>query len=370
MYKKLLIFIPHIGGGGVEKNFFIITNFLARKLKDVTVITVNKEFKNKLNKKIKIISPKSTKWQNSSIYVKYIISIFLLMKTLFLSKDYLIFSFQANWYAIIITKFFGLKIISRSNTAPQGWSNSVIKKFLYKIIINYADEIIVNSTEFKKSLKKYFNVDSHCIYNPLNKLNILKLGNMKKKLSFFKEKNFLKIINIGRFTDQKNQLLLLKSIKYLNNRIPLKLLIAGRGTNYKLLKNFINENRLNKTVLLLNFLKNPYPYLKKADVFILSSNYEGLPNVLLEAQCFKKIIISTKCPTGPQEILLNGKAGIFFKMNDYKDLSKKIIHVYENKKKLINKVKIGYNNLDRFDENKNLNMYYQIILKLLKNEKS
>ena len=55
MYKKLLIFIPHIGGGGVEKNFFIITNFLARKLKDVTVITVNKEFKNKLNKKIKII---------------------------------------------------------------------------------------------------------------------------------------------------------------------------------------------------------------------------------------------------------------------------------------------------------------------------
>ena len=57
-------------------------------------------------------------------------------------------------------------------------------------------------------------------------------------------------------------------------------------------------------------------------------------------------------------------------MNDYKDLSKKIIYVYENKKKLINKVKIGYNNLDRFDENKNLNMYYQIILKLLKNEKS
>ena len=82
MYKKLLIFIPHIGGGGVEKNFFIITNFLARKLKDVTVITVNKEFKNKLNKKIKIISPKSTKWQNSSIYVKYIISIFY-MNTLY-----------------------------------------------------------------------------------------------------------------------------------------------------------------------------------------------------------------------------------------------------------------------------------------------
>lgn len=370
MYKKLLIFIPHIGGGGVEKNFFIITNFLAKKLNGVTVITVNKEFKNKLNKKIKIISPKNNKWQNSSIYVKYIISIFLLIKTLISNKDYLIFSFQANWYAIIVTKFFGLKIISRSNTAPQGWSNNIVKKTLYKFIINYADKIIVNSIEFKKSLKKYFNVNSTCIYNPLNKSSILKLGNDKNKFSFFSQKNILKVINIGRFTDQKNQLLLLKSIKYLNNKIPIKLLIAGRGNNYKHLKNYIDENKLNKNVLLLNFLKNPYPYLKKADVFVLSSNYEGLPNVLLEAQCFKKIIISTKCPTGPQEILLNGKAGIFFKMNDYKDLSKKIIYVYKNKKKLSNKVKIGYSNLNRFDENKNLNMYYQIILKYLKNEKN
>ena len=52
MYKKLLIFIPHINVGGVEKNFFIITNFLAKKLRNVTVITVNKEFKSKLNKNI------------------------------------------------------------------------------------------------------------------------------------------------------------------------------------------------------------------------------------------------------------------------------------------------------------------------------
>ena len=48
MHKRLLIFIPHIGGGGVEKNFFIITNFLAKKLDKVTVITINKEFKKKL----------------------------------------------------------------------------------------------------------------------------------------------------------------------------------------------------------------------------------------------------------------------------------------------------------------------------------
>ena len=63
MYKKLLIFIPQIEGGGVEKNFFIITNFLAKMINDVTVITVNKEVRKKLDKKIKIISPKSNKWR-------------------------------------------------------------------------------------------------------------------------------------------------------------------------------------------------------------------------------------------------------------------------------------------------------------------
>jgi len=365
MCKRLLIFIPHIGGGGVEKNFFIITNFLAKKLDKVTVITINKEFKKKLNNKINVISPENSRWKNSSIYVKYIVSLFILIKTLLRDKKYLVLSFQANWYAIIICKIIGLRIISRSNTAPEGWSNNFFKKFLYKIIINLSDEVIVNSLEFKKSLKIFFNVNSICIYNPLNKLKILKLSKVKKNLKFFSGNKHLKLINIGRYTDQKNQLLILKSVKYLNKSIPIRFLIAGRGVNYNLLKNYIIKNKLSKFVKLINFIENPYPLIKSADVFVLSSNYEGLPNVLLEAQCLKKIIISTKCPTGPSEILLNGKAGIFFKMNDYKDLSKKIYYVFNNRKKLKKKISIGFKNLDRFDEIRNLNLYYKIVKKYL-----
>ncbi len=366
MYKKLLIFIPHINVGGVEKNFFLITNYLAKKLNNnVAVITVNKEFTKKLNKNIKIISPKSNKWEKSTMYTKYTISLFLLIKTLLSDRNYLVFSFQANWYAIIVTKLFGLKIVTRSNTAPEGWSKGVVKSFFYKLVINFADKIIVNSNEFKESLKKYFNVNSVCIYNPLDKSKILRLSKSKNKFNFFAKNKYLKIINIGRFTDQKNQILILKAIKHLNNQIPIKLLIIGRGRNYINLKNFINENKLKKNVMLKKFVSNPYPYLSLSDVFILSSNYEGLPNVLLEAQFFKKLIISTKCPTGPKEILLNGKAGIFFKMNDYKDLSKKIIYVYKNRNKLKNKINIGFNKLFRFNESKNLDMYYQILLKYL-----
>lgn len=365
MNKKLLIFIPHIGGGGVEKNFFIISNFLAKKIGHVSVITINKEFKNKLHKNINIISPVTSRWKNSSIYIKYFISLIILLKTLLKDKNYLVLSFQANWYAIIICKLISLKIISRSNTAPEGWSKNPLKRFLYKIIINLSDEVIVNSLEFKTSLNNFFKVKSKCIYNPLNKSKILRLSKIKKKLNFFKGKKYFKIVNIGRFTDQKNQLLILKSIKHLNKSFPIRVIIAGRGVNHDLLKNYVLKNRLSKYVKLMNFIDNPYPLIKSADVFVLSSNYEGLPNVLLEAQCLKKIIISTNCPTGPNEILLNGKAGIFFKMNDYKDLSKKIIYVFKNKSQLKKKISLGFKNLDRFDETRNLNLYYNLIRKHL-----
>ena len=108
MKNKLLIFIPHIGGGGVEKNFFMLSNFLSKKINSIVVITVNKESKKNLDKRIKIISPKSDQWKDSSIYIKYLVSIVLLVKTLLMNRKYLILSFQANWYSIIIAKLFNV----------------------------------------------------------------------------------------------------------------------------------------------------------------------------------------------------------------------------------------------------------------------
>ena len=185
MKKKLLIFIPHIGGGGVEKNFFLLSNFLSKKIKSISVITVNKESKKNLDNRINLISPKSSRWKNSGIYVKYIICIFLLIKTLIMDRKYLVLSFQANWYAIIVSKFFLVKIVSRSNTAPEGWSKNNLKKILYKSILSIADEITVNSFEFKKNLKKNFAIKSTCIYNPIDKAHVIKKSKDILKFNFF-----------------------------------------------------------------------------------------------------------------------------------------------------------------------------------------
>ena len=93
----------------------------------------------------------------------------------------------------------------------------------------------------------------------------------------------------------------------------------------------------------------------------MSSLYEGLPNVLLESQVLKKFIISSDCPTGPREILLNGNAGLLFKVGDYIKLSNLILYYSKNKKILSKKILIGYKNLYRFDYNQSLSKYFKII---------
>ena len=104
--------------------------------------------------------------------------------------------------------------------------------------------------------------------------------------------------------------------------------------------------------------------MRISDLFILTSIYEGLPNVLLEALTLKKFIISTDCPTGPKEILLNGKAGNLFKPGDHKKLSKLIIQYRKNRNKELNLDRSG-NLLDDFDFDKNLKKYFNLIKEFL-----
>ena len=363
--KKLIIFIPSVEGGGVEKNFFLVSNYLSQRFRNVSVITADKNIKSKLSKKIKLICPKSNSWSKKKRLIKYLICLYLLIISYLNNKKILVFSFQANAYAIIISKLFGLKIITRSNSSSTGWSRNFIKQYLYKIILNLSDQVIVNSYDFKKELDKKFFIDSKVIYNPLNKKEIIKKSKKKINFKFFKKDKFLKIINIARFTIQKDPMTLLRSINNIKKKIPIKLLIIGRGIKKEEMLKFIKKNHLKRIVKILPFQKNPFNFLKGADLFILTSKFEGLPNVLLEALCLKKFVISTKCPTGPKEILMNGKAGDLVPASDDKLISKKIIEFKKNRKIKKKKIIIGYKNLHRFDYKINMNKYYNLVKKFI-----
>ncbi len=356
--------MPSIEDGGAEKNLFIISNYLKDKIKDISLITVSKKFKNRFSKKIKIISPRSNFWDTLSRRKKFIIGLYLLTLQIMKNKNLLVFCFQANIYCTILCKLLGVKIIVRSNSAPDGWSQSIYKFFCYKYIFKLADKVIVNSLDFKKKFKVKFNINAVCIYNPLNKKEIIEKSKYKNQIKFDKKK--LNLINVGRYTDQKDQMTLLKAVNRIKDKIKFNLLIVGKGLEKENLINYIRRNNLIKKVQLKNFQNNPFNLIKSSDVFVLTSKYEGLPNVLLESQVLKKFIISTNCPTGPREILLNGKAGFLFNVGDYKKLSKLILNYSKNKKILSKKILIGYKSLNRFDYKYNLENYFKIVSSLIK----
>jgi glycosyltransferase involved in cell wall biosynthesis len=208
-------------------------------------------------------------------------------------------------------------------------------------------------------MKDELNIDTQCIYNPLDSHLIKKNSKKKIKINFFQKKT-LNLINIGRLTCQKDQITILKAINLIKNLIDLRLLIIGKGSELFNLNKFIVDHDLKKIAKCIGYRSNPYPYIKKSDIFILSSLYEGLPNVLLEAIFLKKFIISTNCPTGPYEIIKKNKYGKLFPIGDYYALSQIILEYkkyYKNKTILNN----AFQSLERFDFKKNCKKYFQSI---------
>ena len=111
----------------------------------------------------------------------------------------------------------------------------------------------------------------------------------------------MKILNIGRFTEQKDQITLLKSLNILKNKINFEAIIVGKGIRKQNLLDFIKGNNLEKFVKIIDFMKNPYPIIKETDLFILSSRYEGLPNVLLESLALEKWLFQVIAELGQKK---------------------------------------------------------------------
>ena len=358
--------MPSMEGGGVEKNLIIIANYISEHIKNIKLITFDNSFNKYFNKKIKIVYVTKKTQKKYSKYFKYICCIWLLIKEYLSDRNLLVFTFQANIYGIILAYFLKFKIISRSNSSPSGWNKSILKNIIFKFFLKKANSIIVNSHEFKKEFKKKFFIKTNIIYNPLNKDEIIKKSNLiEKKYNQFLKTKSLKIINIGRLTNQKDHLTLIRSLNLIIKKINFRMLIIGYGSNKKILEREIKFYNLEKFIKIVDNRHNPFPYLKRSDLFILSSKYEGLPNVILEAQTLKKYVISSNCPTGPKEILKNGKNGSLFKVGDYKHLADLILDFNKNKKKY-KKVSIkAYKDLDRFDYQKNCKKYLEIVKKYI-----
>jgi glycosyltransferase involved in cell wall biosynthesis len=131
-------------------------------------------------------------------------------------------------------------------------------------------------------------------------------------------------IGLGRLVPQKDFATLIRAFAKVRERRPARLLILGEGPERASLESLIAEHGLRRDVQLPGWVTNPYPFLRRASAFVLSSRWEGLPGVLIEAMYCGPPVISTDCPSGPREILEGGKHGQLVPVGDVGALSEEI----------------------------------------------
>jgi len=135
------------------------------------------------------------------------------------------------------------------------------------------------------------------------------------------------IIGMGRLTAQKDFTTLIKAFKIVRRNRKAKLIIIGEGEQRSELEELIKKKSLEEDVSMPGFIKNPYSYLSRASVFVLSSIWEGLPGVLIEALACGAKVVATDCQSGPREILANGRYGQLVPVGDWQFMANAIEQV-------------------------------------------
>ena len=139
------------------------------------------------------------------------------------------------------------------------------------------------------------------------------------------------ILAAGRLHIQKDFPTLLRAFALVRKEIPSRLVILGEGEKRKELEDLAQELGIRKDLDLPGFVENPYKYMKRAAVFVLSYQWEGLPTVLVEAMACGCPVVSTDCPSGPREILENGRWGKLVPPGDPMKLAEAIKEILTNR---------------------------------------
>lgn len=152
--------------------------------------------------------------------------------------------------------------------------------------------------------------DIKVIYNPVNREKISARSKETPDHPWLVKKEEPVLLAVGRLHPNKDYPTLLQALAQINARFPCRLIILGEGKERRKLEDLVRHLGLENIVSIPGFVENPYPYMRNADVFVMSSVFEGLPTVLIEALTCGVNVVSTDCPSGPAEILDHGEYGV------------------------------------------------------------
>ncbi len=320
MLKKMAILIYSLEGDGAERVVSILLNELKSDY-EITLVLMHERIDYEIPKEIEVVLLDQGEYQESGV-TKLAKLPFLGYSYKEFCKEYeidisLSFMNRPN-YINLLAKSYGndpLCIVSE-RIAPSkeyflGSLKDRVSRYLIKRLYPKADLILPNSQGIKADLIENFSVPSKLIEVVNNPIDLTKIEYLKNEPSRFPFSSFT-FINIGRLHPQKNQKMLIEAFYRLNDPHA-KLIIIGEGELKEELENLIEDLNLGENVFLLGRQSNPFSYLSKADVFVLGSDYEGFPNVVLEALACEVPVISTDCKSGPREIL-SSQSGTHFEL--------------------------------------------------------
>lgn len=228
----------------------------------------------------------------------------------------------------------------------------------YEKKLNKYDYIVTIADEMKEQLEVFYpNLSKDKIkriYNPFNFEEIYKKIDDVNFLND-EEKELINddfICTVGRLDEgQKDFMTLINAYEFLykNNKIKEKLYIIGDGPSKNDLINVVKQKNLEQNILFLGKKLNPYIWMRKAKIFILSSKFEGFGLVLVEAMACETFVISSSCKTGPKEILCDGECGDLFEVGNIQALANKIEYALNDNEYRLNKTIKAKERIKEFD---------------------
>lgn len=335
-WKKILFVIPALAGGGAERVLVLLAKYLDRnRFKPVLVVfNVQNVYQQEWCSDVPIIC------LNKKDRFDFFRLVWMLSRIIKQEEPLLIFSFltYTNYLTVLARNLANSRIplfLSEHSNLKWSLKNQKfegIKKILIRSLYPKATGIISVSKGVKENLITGYKVpENKCfvIYNMVEIERIGKLANEEINHPWFKE-NIPIIVACGRLTPAKNYSLLLEAMSLILKKNNARLLILGEGEERSRLEKYARELGISRNIAFLAFQSNPFKYISRAKVFVLSSLWEGFGTVIIEAMVCGVPVISSCCPYGPDEIITNGVNGLLVPVGDVDALAGGILRLLKD----------------------------------------
>lgn len=305
---NIMFCIGSLGKGGAERVVANLCNYLSEE-NNVSIAMTKKNIQYNIKKNIKLFF--LNKSNSKNFIKKNILMLFRLKQVISSSKpDVIICFLKEPTYRVLFLKFLclikrNIKVIISVRNNPNIIYEKFFDKLLMKILYNKANFFIFQTQDAKEYFSKNIQSKSIIIPNPINPDFVC------KPYTGTREKS---IVTVGRLVEQKNQKLLIDAFYEIQKENPEYVLrIYGEGPLKDKLCRYCNSLKIDNKVFFMGVVDNLKEEIYKSGIFVLTSDYEGMPNALMEAMAMGLPCISTDCPIGgPKFLIKNNLNGILF----------------------------------------------------------